>query len=143
MLFLTEQGRGDMLQCIRYAPLLAERGATVLVQAYPDLVPLLAAMPAETLAPLLALPGFEFHCLQKEIAESDRIWLNPARPPFNLHVHRLDDFADTAALAVQINVIVTIDTAVAHLGGALGLPVHLMLPFNPDRRWMLARPDSR
>jgi tetratricopeptide (TPR) repeat protein len=45
VLILTEQGRGDMLQFIRYAPLLAEKGAIVAVQAYPDLVPLLAAMP--------------------------------------------------------------------------------------------------
>lgn len=92
--------------------------------------------------PLLALPGFEFHCLQKEIAETDRIWLKSADPPVNLHVQRLVDFADAAALAVQMNVIVTIDTAVAHLADALGLPVLVMLPFNPGWRWMLGRRDS-
>jgi hypothetical protein len=45
MLILTEQSRGDMLQFIRYAPLLKPRGARVGVQAYPDLVPLLVSMP--------------------------------------------------------------------------------------------------
>lgn len=45
VLILTEQGRGDMLQFVRYAPLLIERGATVIIQAYPDLVALLAGLP--------------------------------------------------------------------------------------------------
>jgi ADP-heptose:LPS heptosyltransferase len=101
-----------------------------------------SAMSAETLAPLLALPGFEFHCLQKDIAETDRIWLESARPAVNLHVRRLGDFADTAALAVQMNVIGSIDTAVAHLAGGLGRPVLVMLLFNPDWRWLLGRQDS-
>jgi hypothetical protein len=43
----------------------------------------------------------------------------------------VDNFADTAALAVQINVIVTVDTPVAHLAGGLGSPVRGMPPFNP------------
>ena len=50
VLILSEQGRGDMLHCIRYAPLLAERGAIISVQTYPDLLPLLAAMPGVTAA---------------------------------------------------------------------------------------------
>ena len=216
VLILSEQGRGDMLHCVRYAPLLAERGATVAVQTYPDLLPLLAAMPgvtsavstddprppadfvtpvmslplafgthpanvpylrvpperrtlqfgprrqqriglawsgspqsydrsaipAETLAPLLALPGYEFHCLQKEIAARDQAWLDIHRPPIVMHTRSLGDFADTAALIDQMDVIVSIDTAVAHLAGALAKPLNLLLPFNPDWRWMLGRTDS-
>ena len=98
-------------------------------------------MPAETLAPLLALPGFEFHCLQKEIADRPGL-AGPARPPINLHVRHLLDFADTAAMVTAMDVIVTIDTAIAHLAGALAVPVYLMLPFNPDWRWLLGRADS-
>jgi ADP-heptose:LPS heptosyltransferase len=97
-------------------------------------------MPAETLAPLLALPGFEFHCLQKEIVPADRAWLDTARPP--IIVHELGDFADTAALIGQMDAVVTIDTAVAHLAGALAKPVNVLLAFNPDWRWLLNRSDS-
>jgi hypothetical protein len=57
-------------------------------------------------------------------------------------VQRLVGFAETAALAVQINVIVSNGTAVAHLTGALGLPLHLMLPPNLDSRRIPDRRDS-
>lgn len=211
VLILTEQGRGDMVQFIRYAPLLTAMDATVCVQAYPDLVRLLAsmpgvasvistddalpeadfvtpvmslplafgshppdvpylrvpaglamgprtrprigvawsgsthsydrsAMPVESLAPLLALPDFEFHCLQPKITDRDQAWLDANKPP--LQRHKLSDFADTAALIEQMDAVVTIDTAVAHLAGALAKPVSVMLPFNPDWRWLLGRTDS-
>ena len=52
------------------------------------------------------------------------------------------DFADTAALLSQLDLLITIDTPVAHLAGALGLPVWLMLRFSPDYRWLLGRADS-
>ncbi len=54
----------------------------------------------------------------------------------------LDDFADTAAALARLDLVVTVDTAVAHLAGALARPVWLLLPFAPDWRWMLARDDS-
>ena len=101
-----------------------------------------SAMPAETLAPLLALPDYEFHCLQKEISESDQAWLGATNQPIVVHTERLTDFADTAALIVRMDRVITIDTAVAHLAGALARPVSVMLPFNPDWRWMLKRDDS-
>ena len=52
------------------------------------------------------------------------------------------DFADTAAVIKQLDLIITVDSPVAHLAGAMGKPVWLMLPFAPDWRWMLRRTDS-
>lgn len=52
------------------------------------------------------------------------------------------DFADTAALIQNLDLVISIDTAVAHLAGALGKPVWTLLPFVPDWRWLLDREDS-
>ena len=52
------------------------------------------------------------------------------------------DFADTAALVEQLDLVITVDTAVAHLAGAMGKPVWTLLPFVPDWRWQLERHDS-
>ena len=54
----------------------------------------------------------------------------------------LRDFAETAALVEHMDVVVTVDTSVAHLAGAMGKPTWILLPFNPDWRWMLDREDS-
>ena len=54
----------------------------------------------------------------------------------------LGDFADTAALMSALDLVITVDTSVAHLAGALGKPVWVMLPFAPDFRWLLRREDS-
>ena len=54
----------------------------------------------------------------------------------------LEDFADTAALLSNLDLVITVDTAVAHLAGALGITVWLALPIVPDWRWLLEREDS-
>ena len=54
----------------------------------------------------------------------------------------LRDFADTAALIEAMDLVISIDTAVAHLAGALAKPVWIMLAFSPDWRWLLGRDDS-
>jgi ADP-heptose:LPS heptosyltransferase len=54
----------------------------------------------------------------------------------------LHDFADTAALIHNLDRIITVDTAVAHLAGAMGKPLDMLLPFIPDWRWLLDRPDT-
>jgi tetratricopeptide (TPR) repeat protein len=55
---------------------------------------------------------------------------------------QIRDFADTAALIEQLDLVISIDSAVAHLAASLGKPVYLMLPFAPDWRWLLERSDS-
>jgi len=54
----------------------------------------------------------------------------------------LQDFADTAAAMQALDLVVAVDTSVAHLAGALGVPVWVMLPFAPDWRWLVDRADS-
>ena len=55
---------------------------------------------------------------------------------------RLDDFVDTAAVIKNLDLVISPDTAVAHLAGALGVPVWVTVPFTPDWRWMLGRTDT-
>jgi ADP-heptose:LPS heptosyltransferase len=58
------------------------------------------------------------------------------------HTDELHDFADTAAMLANLDLIITVDTAVAHLAGALARPAWVLLPYMPDWRWMLDRADS-
>ena len=223
VLIREEQGRGDVIQFLRYIPLLAARGARIVLSVYRDLIPLareldtveqvvgpdadvaeydlltsmmslplafataLATIPAETpylgapasgiarikhhlgaatgprigvvwsgsiasmarsaiplavLEPILRRrPGVEFHCLQKEISADDRAWLDRTGI-VTTHEAVLRDFGDTAALIQAMDLVISIDTAVAHLAGALAKPVWIMLPFSPDWRWLLGRDDS-
>jgi broad specificity phosphatase PhoE len=55
---------------------------------------------------------------------------------------RLADFSDTAALCAAVDLVLTVDTSIAHLAGALGKPAWILLPANPDWRWLLDRADS-
>jgi tetratricopeptide (TPR) repeat protein len=84
----------------------------------------------------------EWVSLQKEVRDSDAVLL-ASRPDLRDAGAELNDFADTAALVGLMDVVVTVDTSVAHVAGAMGKPVWIMLPFNPhDWRWMLNREDS-
>jgi tetratricopeptide (TPR) repeat protein len=87
----------------------------------------------DLLAPLLAVPGLRLFSLQKdEAAPAGVIDL----------MADAKDFADTAALIANLDLIISVDTAVAHLAGALGKPVWLLDRFDPDWRWLLGRKDS-
>jgi hypothetical protein len=94
----------------------------------------------ETLRPLLDLP-FEFHSLQKEYRKEDQAKLAKL---FLLKDHHLElnDFSDTAALISEMDLIISVDTSVAHLAGAMGKPLWILLPYLPDYRWLLDRADS-
>jgi tetratricopeptide (TPR) repeat protein len=94
------------------------------------------SIPPAALAPLAAVDGVFFCSLQKD----------PAPPPPLPHLADwtadLHDFADTAALIENLDLVITIDTAVAHLAGAMGRPTWLLLKHHPDWRWLLHRSDS-
>lgn len=91
---------------------------------------------------LAQLPsGFDYVSLQKELAEPDRKLLK-ANPQVLSVARELADFAETAALIECLDLVVTVDSSVAHLAGALGKPTWVLLPFNPDWRWLLGRADS-
>ncbi|MGI4856210.1 MAG: tetratricopeptide repeat protein [Janthinobacterium lividum] len=82
-----------------------------------------------------------FVSLQKDVRETDRD--TQARlPALRDPASRLTTFADTAALIAGLDLVICVDTAVAHLAGALGKPVWVLLPFTPDWRWQMTRDDS-
>lgn len=95
----------------------------------------------EALAPLSRLPGVTLFSIQKGPTEG-----LAADPPagmrlVNLSPH-ISSFLDTAAIAANLDLVVCVDTSVAHLAGALGRPVWVLVPFAPDWRWMLDREDT-
>lgn len=83
----------------------------------------------------------EFFCLQKELREHDVNALT-ARPDIQTFTEQFDNFTDTAALIELMDLVITIDTSVAHLAAAMGKPVWIMLRYAPDWRWLLEREDS-
>ncbi len=97
---------------------------------------------AELLEPLLAVPGCSFFSLQKGEAAASLARLDPQGERVLDYTAELDSFADTAALVSALDLVIAVDTAVAHLAGALGKPVWMLLPSAPDWRWMRERTDS-
>ena len=95
------------------------------------------------LAQLLpALPThFQWVSLQKELRQEDAAPLQ-AHPELLHFGPALRTYADTAALCSLMDAVICVDTSVAHLAGALGRPVHLLLAANPDWRWMRERSDT-
>ncbi|HEY9876455.1 MAG TPA: hypothetical protein V6D12_23720 [Candidatus Obscuribacterales bacterium] len=221
ILLHAEQGFGDTIQFIRYAPLVAGYQGRVFVECYAPLIKLFKCIPGieqliikgETLpefdvhAPLMSLPGILGTTLETVPAEVP--YLSPPIPPIQLEVppetllkvgivwaskpnhpttgrrssplsyflnlqsisgvalyslqkdpvaadmaqlqqaglvqdlsDQLQDFIDTASAVSQLDLVISVDTAVAHLAGALGQKVWLLLSFIPDWRWMLGHEDS-
>ena len=222
ILLHAEQGFGDTIQFIRYAPLLTGRGASVICEVQPELLPLLSGLPdVRVVAAGEPLPAFDLHCpllslpracrtqlatipadvpylaapaerlahwrdrlpqgrprvgfvwsgapshkndanrsiplsrlarlfdnppvaclsLQAELRDADRAILRGL--PNLVHLgDELRDFADTAAIIALLDITVTVDTAVAHLAGALGKPTIILLPYAAEFRWMRDRGDT-
>jgi tetratricopeptide (TPR) repeat protein len=223
ILLHCEQGLGDSIQFVRYAALVASRGAKVVVEAFGPLVELFgsaagvsavvprgaALPPVDFQCPLMSLPlalgefsgapdvappylappaqrreawrerlgptagqrvglvcsgssthqadhlrslplaelvaalpaGPEYHLLQKDLTDADRATLD-AIEGVAFWGDQLADFADTAALCELMDVIVSVDTSVAHLAGALGAQVRILVAFDPDWRWGLSGETS-
>ena len=220
----AEQGLGDTLQFIRYAPLVHQRGGRVILVCQPPLIGLLTRSPGverlvaqgealpdyDVHVPLMSLPGLLGTTLESVPADVPYLDAEPqlveawrhrlgsypgfkvgivwqGNPKFRLDrrrsiplaqfaplarvpgVHlfslqkgpgaeqlaavtdrfpvtdlgrRLDDFMDTAAVLKNLDLVISVDTAIAHLAGALGIPVWVALPFVPDWRWLMDREDS-
>ena len=98
-------------------------------------------MPLARLAPLAGAGGVSFVSLQKPLPASDvpSLGLFPGLADIS---GELVDFGETAALIANLDLVITVDTAMGHLTGALGRPVWILLPKACDWRWMLQRSDS-
>ncbi|MBU3735775.1 MAG: tetratricopeptide repeat protein [Methylobacterium sp.] len=92
-------------------------------------------------APLASIQDVTFISLQKGPPEQEA-----GQPPAGMQLlnfsRELHDFCDTAALIANLDLVISVDTSVAHLAGAMGKPVWTLIPFCPDWRWMLDRNDS-
>jgi ADP-heptose:LPS heptosyltransferase len=96
--------------------------------------------PLAAFAPLLELPDIAWFSLQKDDGEDQM-----AQVPTAARIRLLDarnEFAQKAALIEGLDLVISVDTSNAHLAGALGKPVWILLPFAPDWRWGLSRSDS-
>jgi tetratricopeptide (TPR) repeat protein len=95
----------------------------------------------KNILPILQIKGARFFCLQKDLRDGDSNILDT-----NYEIVRLDreihDFQDTAAIITLLDLVISSDTSVVNLAGAIGTPFWVLLPFNPDWRWLLDRDDS-
>jgi ADP-heptose:LPS heptosyltransferase len=98
------------------------------------------SLPAELLAPLGKIPGVRFISLQKDRKEEATSKLSGLS--LTDWTAELYDLANTAALIANLDLVISVDTAVAHLAGAMGKTIWVLLPEVPDWRWMMDRDDS-
>jgi len=98
------------------------------------------SIPLERFAKILSVQNLDFISVQKEVSEPQAALLRQH------HVVQLgqefNDFADTAAVLARLDLLISVDTSVAHVAGAMGKAVALLVPFAPDWRWLLDRTDS-
>jgi tetratricopeptide (TPR) repeat protein len=98
------------------------------------------SMTLECFAAMFSIPGVDFVSLQKEVGDDQAAILQH----FNVIQlgQEFADFVDTAAVVAMLDIVVSVDTSVAHLAGAMGKATAVLIPFAPDWRWMLHRTDS-
>ncbi len=96
------------------------------------------SVPPELITPLSKIPGVRLVCVMKESDEKERAIAGAA----DVGAQAWADFADTATVFVNLDLVISVDTSTAHLAGALGIPLWLALPSAPDQRWGLEREDS-
>ena len=99
------------------------------------------SIPLKNILPIVGLKGARYFSLQKDLRDDDREMLDA-----NSQIVRLDqemnDFEDTAAIMMSLDLVISCDTSIVHLAGALSRPIWVLLPFDPDWRWLLNRNDS-
>ena len=100
------------------------------------------SLPAELVLPRLLIPGVQLFSLQKEPRADDRTVLERLKGQIVDLEQHLANFADTAAAVSAMDLVISVDTAVAHLAGALGKPTWILLPHILDWRWLYEREDS-
>jgi hypothetical protein len=149
-------GYGDAIQFLRLLPDVKARGANVILEHQPALETLLQGVAGSSTfqgdrfrscrladyAWLAQLPQLRYSSLQKGPA-AEQI-ASPAGAKLGLTDlgPELHDWADTAAAIMNLDLVITVDTAVAHLAGALGRPVWTLLPYHACWRWLEGREDS-
>jgi len=101
----------------------------------------LRSVTLEILLPLWEIEGMRFYSLQKGDA-ANQVRSLPGWATIADYSDELSNFSDTAAMIANLDLVISVDTAVAHLSGALGKNVWTLLPYAPDWRWMLHREDS-
>jgi tetratricopeptide (TPR) repeat protein len=100
------------------------------------------SIPLSRLAPLWSIGSVRFLAVQRDLRSGDAELL--ADEPRVTQIGReLNDFADTAAVLALVDLVITVDTSVAHLAGAMGRRVWILVPFSPDWRWTLSGDSSR
>lgn len=99
------------------------------------------SMPFELFQQVCQAGDCQFFPLQFQMNERETAFF-ANQPACANHTGQIRDFGDTAAFIAQLDIVLTVDTSVAHLAGAMGKPVWLLLPFTPDWRWLLDRADT-
>jgi tetratricopeptide (TPR) repeat protein len=98
------------------------------------------SMPLEQFAAILSVSGIDFVSLQKDVSAAQSAILRDHG--VTQLGQEFSDFADTAAVMAQLDLVISVDTSIAHLAGAMAKAVAVLVAFSPDWRWMLDRTDS-
>ena len=99
-------------------------------------------IPLEIFSNLYKVHGIQWTCLQKEILGNDLEFIQANIPNMRLPFQDLADLSDTAALIANLDLVITVDTSIAHLSCALGMPTWILITNIPDWRWMRDRENS-